>query len=250
MQPECGLHTECTEDTMFSGRLTCVQHRLGYRYSIDSLLLAHFVAPKKDDHILDLGAGCGIVSLILAYRWPDVTVSAFEIQNRFVSLIRRNIEKNRFQDRIRVIEGDLCGISKLIEPGAFELVVSNPPYRKSGSGRLNPEKEQAIARHEIVADLRSVIRAALFAVKNRGRAAFVYPAARGAALMAELKSSGLEPKRLRIIHSYPGGDGKLVLIECVKNGREELKILPPFFVYTEPGGEYTEEMARIYESDY
>ncbi|MEA2083711.1 MAG: methyltransferase, partial [Thermodesulfobacteriota bacterium] len=248
MQPECGLHTECTIDTMFSGRLTCVQHRHGYRYSIDSLLLAHFVAPGKYDHILDLGAGCGIVSLILAYRWPDVTVSALEIQNRFVSLIKQNIDRNRFQGRIRVIEGDLCRINKLIKPGAFELVVGNPPYRRPGSGRLNSEEEQAIARHEIMSDLRSVIKAAAFAVKTRGRAAFVYPAARCAAMIAEIKTSGLEPKRLRIVYSYPGGEGKLALVECVKNGGEELKILPSFFVYEEPGGEYTEEMARIYDS--
>jgi len=248
MQPECGLHTECTEDTMFSGRLTCVQHRHGYRYSIDSLLLAHFVAPGKHDHILDIGAGCGIVSLILAYRWPGVTVSALEIQNGFVSLIKQNIERNQFHGRIRVIEGDLCRINKLIGPGGFELVVCNPPYRKTGSGGLNSEKEQAIARHEIMADLRSVIKATVFAVKTRGRAAFVYPAARCAAMMAELKTFGLEPKRLRIIHSYPGGEGKLAFVECVKNGGEELKILPPFFVYMEPGGKYTEEMARIYNA--
>ncbi|HSH13650.1 MAG TPA: hypothetical protein VLA15_07870, partial [Desulfurivibrionaceae bacterium] len=62
---------ELTNDTLFAGRLNCRQHRGGYRFSVDAVLLAHFFAPRSDESLIDLGCGCGIIPLILAYRWPN-----------------------------------------------------------------------------------------------------------------------------------------------------------------------------------
>lgn len=237
-----------TQDSLFSGRLQCLQYRQGYRFSIDAVLLSHFITPKPDDRILDLCAGCGVVSLVLAYRWPVISLTALEIQPQLAELVRRNIEINHFKDRIDAIEGDCRQINELVDVGSFEWVVCNPPYRKSDTGRQNPEEEQAIARHEISVDLSGVIKAVCFALKTRGRAVFVYPALRMAALVVELKNNGLEPKRLQVVHSYPGGEGKLVLVEAVKGGGEELAILPPFYIYKEPDGDYTSEMASCYKN--
>lgn len=238
---------DITHDSLFSGRLQCLQYRQGYRFSVDAVLLAHFITPKPGDRILDLCAGCGVVSLILAFRRPTTHLTALEIQPQLAELIRRNIEVNNFEGRIDAIEGDCRQINELVEVGSFEWVVCNPPYRKSDTGRRNPAEEQAVARHEIKVDLAGVIKAVSFALKTRGRAAFVYPALRIAALIAELKNNGFEPKRLQVVHSYPGGEGKLVLLEAIKGGGEELAILPPFYVYKEPDGDYTSEMAALYK---
>ncbi len=242
---------ECSLDSLFDGRLQCLQHRRGYRFSIDAVLLAHFIKPKPGDHILDLGAGCGIISLILAYRWPSVTVAALEIQAELAGLLRRSLALNArqgrdYQERLRVVTGDLREIKRCIEPGSCQWVVCNPPYRKQAAGRLNTGTEQALARHELNADLAAVVRAAAVAVKNRGRVAMVYPAGRGAVLMHALKDVNLEPKRLRTVYSYPGGDGKLLLLEAMKGGGEELRIMPPFYIYQEPKGVYSPEMARCF----
>jgi len=244
------MSPQITEDTLFSGRLHCAQHVDGYRFSVDAVLLAHFLRPRPGDRILDLGAGCGVVSLIISYRLPQVTITALELQPRLAELISGNIERNHLQDRISLVQGDLRQISALFPPESFDWVVCNPPYGKLAAGRLNPADEQAVCRHEIASDLGDIIRAISFSLKNRGRAALIYPANRAAVLLAALKAAALEPKRLQIIHSYPGGEGKLVLVEAMKNGGEELLILPPFFIYEEAGGQYSAAMARLYEPYY
>ena len=127
------------------------------------------------------------------------------------------------------------------------LPMSNPPYRRSESGRVNPISEEAFARHELNGSLDTVLAAAAYAVKTRGKVAVIYPASRGAALISEMKKKRMEPKRMQVVYSYPDGDGKLVLIEAVKGGGEELGILPPFYVYNEKNGGYSEDMARCYE---
>jgi len=238
---------ELSEDTLFSGQVTCLQHRDGYRFSVDAVLLAHFINPAAGDRILDLGAGCGVVSLALCFRHPGIFLTALEIQPALAELCRRNAVNNRFDDRLQVKEGDLRDLASLLPAGSFDWVVANPPYRKNDTGRKNLDQEQAIARHEIMADLSEVIRASAFLVKTKGRAAFVYPASRAAALIRELVESGFAPKRLQVVHSYPGSVGKLVLVEAVKAGGEELSILPPFYIYDAPSGAYTSEMARCYE---
>ncbi len=237
-----------SNDTFFSGNLTCLQHQDGYRYSIDAVLLAHFIFPRPKEKILDLGAGCGIVSLVLAYRWPSVYLSCLEIQKNLIALIYKNRTLNNFDERLDVVEGDLVQIKKLMQAETFDRVVCNPPYGKIGSGRENPGGEQAVARHEIKATLEDVVNAAFFSLKNKGRAAFIYPASRATVLLARLKGKGLEPKRLQIVYSYPGSSAKLILVEAIKGGGEELEILPPFFVYNNPGEEYSPEMAKLYES--
>jgi len=243
------VHTSSsiTEDTLFFGRLHCAQYADGYRFSVDSVLLAHFVRPRSETRVLDLGAGCGVISLILSYRYPAVKITALEYQSRLASLISRNIETNKLAGRVTLLQGDMRRIHSLLPPESFDWVVCNPPYGKIHSGRINPADEPALCRHEITAGLDDVIHAISYSLKNRGRAACVYPANRGAVLLAALKNASLEPKRMQIIYSYPGGDGKLVLVEVVKNGGEELLILPPFFIYDGPRGNYSSEMARLYQ---
>lgn len=241
------MSSPITEDTLFSGRLHCAQYVDGYRFSVDAVLIAHFIRPRLGARILDLGAGCGVVSLVISYRYPRTMITALELQPRLAVLISRNIEANQLQGRVCLLHGDMREIHTLLPPESFDRVVCNPPYGKRYSGRLNLVDEQALCRHEIEASLADVIVAVSYSLKNRGRAVFVYPAKRAAVLFAALKNASLEPKRLQIVYSYPGSDGKLVLVEAVKNGGEELLILPAFFIYNSPGGNYSDEMARLYE---
>lgn len=240
---------EFSDDSLFAGRLRCRQPRQGYRFSLDPVLLAHFVLPKPQSRILDLGAGCGVISLILSHRWPQVELVALELQPSLAALLRANVELNGLQARLTAIEGDLGRIAELLPAGTFDLVVCNPPYGKIATGRANPTPEQAVARHEVKTDLAAVVAAVVHALRTKGRAAFVYPVKRGAVLLTLLKNSGLEPKRLQVVHSWPGGVGKLLLVEAVKGGGEELTILPPFYIYTAPGGGYAPEMAACYEDE-
>ncbi|MFZ5774430.1 MAG: tRNA1(Val) (adenine(37)-N6)-methyltransferase [Thermodesulfobacteriota bacterium] len=232
--------------SLFGGRLLCLQHRDGYRFSIDAVLLAHFVSPAKGDRLLDLCAGSGVISLILAYRHTTLTITALEVQPALAALARESVGHNGYDERIAVLTGDCREAGALIAAGSFDWVVANPPFYKAETGRQNPNLEEAIARHELLADIDQVAGAASFALRTRGRAAFVYPASRLAALCRALAAANLAMKRLRMVHSYPGGAARLVLVEAVKNGGEELAVLPPLFVYQEQGGAYTPEVAAWY----
>ncbi|MCX5864298.1 MAG: methyltransferase [Deltaproteobacteria bacterium] len=237
---------EFSEESLFAGRLRCLQPRQGYRFSVDAVLLAHFLTPEPDARILDLGAGCGVVSLILSHRWPMVSLVALEVQPRLAEVIRRNVAINTLEDRCTVIEGDCRRIATLLPPNSCDWVAANPPYYPTGSGRHNPETERAKARHEILGTIGEMAEAAVFALKVGGRAAFVYPAARGETLLGVLWENGLAPQRLQRVHPYPGAEAGLVLVEAVKGGGEGLAVLPSFFICQEKGGAYTVEMAAMY----
>ena len=236
-----------TRDTLFNGRLTCAQFKRGYRFSADAVLAAHFCRPGPDDRILDLGCGSGVIGLILAFRYPGARVTGLEVQQELARLAEENVRTNRLEARVSVIHGSLREIDSLVAPESFDLVVSNPPYRPPGSGRLSPTDQRARARHEIDASLAEVVRAAAFAVKNRGRVVFVYPAARTMTLTAALKDARLEPKRLQPVYSYPDSrEATLVLVEAVKNGGEKVQLLAPFYVYARQNGPYSEAMQNLY----
>jgi len=237
---------ELTQDSLFDGRLICRQHRLGYRFSVDAVLLAHFFVPLPNESILDLGTGCGVMPLILAYRWPGLFLTGLEIQPDLAALARRNAEANGYAERIDIRDGDMRKIKEIFRAGSFQRVICNPPYRKIENGRQNLDAEQATARHEISADLESVVRALSWLLPIGGKIDLVFPAIRSVDLLESLRRGGIEPKRMQMVHSYPGGIGRMVLVEGIKGGGVELEILPPFFVYRGKGMGYSEEMARCY----
>ncbi len=238
---------EHTEESLFGGAMVCRQPGNGYRYSVDSVLLGHFISPGTTDTILDLGAGCGIVSLILAYRFPGIRLFSLELQSELARLCRENIKANRLEGRVVAIEGDLRCIEKHCAAGSLSWVVSNPPFWRTSSGRVSMTEQEALARHEISADLLSVARAAAYVLKKKGRAAFVYPAARLTSLFTCLRTAGLEPRRIQAVHAHPGSTAKIVLVEAIKDGGEDARILPPFYIHQTAGGGYTPEMAACYQ---
>ena len=237
-----------TDDTLFDGRLVCSQHRDGYRFSVDAVLVAHFCRPQEEDRVLDIGCGCGVISLILCHRYTDVHVTGLELQPALAKIACANSLANQFQSRFTVVEGDLRKVREFMQPESFDLVVSNPPYRRSGSGRVNREDECAIARHELTADLPSIVSAASFCVKNHGIVVCIYPAERLATLVAAMLEQRLVPKRMQPVYSYPEDDqARLVMVEAVKNGGEGLHLLPPFYIYQYADGPYAPEMAKLYQ---
>ena len=244
---------ERSRDTLFDGELYCLQHRDGYRFSMDPVLLAHFVRLTGDEHVLDLGAGSGVIGLILLYRASASisSLTAFELQEGLAGLIRENIARNQFQKKMEAIEGDLREIRQYFEPESFSTVVCNPPFYTPGSGRQSKNKEAEIARHQVSCTLPDVISAAAMTVKNRGRVVIVYLASGLAALMVLLEQNRLRVKRIQLVYSYPGHStgASMVLVESVKNGGEGLDVMAPFYIYDSKGGDYSKEMQQLYNQN-
>lgn len=226
------------------GGFEFAQPQYGYRFSVDALLLADFVRAKARDRLIDLGTGSGILPLLLAELTPAQHIVGLEIQPRLVGLARRNVARNGVQDRITILHADLKEVPRSFQAGTFDVLCANPPYRKIGAGRLNPQSEQAIARHEIACTIFDVAAAAKFLLKPGGKGFFIYLAERLSDLMQTLRNHALEPKSLRCIHSHPTDPASLVLLEARRDGAPGLTILPPLSLYRDTQ-EYSEEARRI-----
>jgi tRNA1Val (adenine37-N6)-methyltransferase len=233
-----------TLDDLFRGRLRILQKREGYRFSMDSVILARFAQIRPGDRAIDLGAGCGVISLILGLDGKAASLDAIEIQEDLADLARRNVSINRMERLIRVHCADVLHSSALFPPGIFGLVISNPPFRRLDAGTINPHPQKALARHEITGSLEAVLYAARYLLRHQGRVALVYPAHRLVHLLTRLHASGLEPRRLRMVHSLPTTGATLALVEGVHGAKEGLEVQEPLVVY-EKKGVYTEEMNRI-----
>ncbi len=231
--------THITYDTFFNGRLRVAQPASGYRYSLDAILLAALPRPKPGQSLLDLGTGCGIIPLILAFRNLGVRITGVELQPELARLAQRNVLNNGLQDRIRIIHEDLRRLSlKEGVDGPVDWVVSNPPYRPAASGRINPNSQRALARHEINVNLQQLINTAKRLLKTGGRFATIYPGERTVELFAEMRSAGIEPKWFQGIHSQSGDTAKLVLVQGVMGGKPGLRIEAPLVIYG-ADGEYS-----------
>lgn len=235
-----------TADSLFNGNLIVYQGKKGYRFSLDAVLLAGLSKIKPTDRILDLGTGCGVVPLILAYRKLGKTLEGIEIQPELAALAQKNVETNGFSDRIRILEMDYRQVTSFFPAEGFDVALSNPPYRKIHSGRINPDRQRAIARHELEGSIRDVFAASRHMLPTGGRLAVIYPAARLDHLLVTAHEHGFSPKELTLIHSDVSSPGRLVHLECRKGGGEELRVAPPFFIYR-ADGVYTEAMQTIYE---
>ncbi len=227
-----------------TGVVNIVQPKKGFRFTLDSLLLADFCRIKPRDRVLEPGAGTGVISLLLAKKFPKARFVADEFESLAYSLLCRNIEANGLADRIVSVDRDVKYLSRGIAPNAFDVIVANPPYVKAGTGRKSPLPERQTARHDHSVPLQTWLNRQDL-LKNKGRFFLVFSAHRAAELMTLLRERTLEPKRLRFVHPYQDKPASLALVEAVKSAGVGLEILPPLIMHG-PGGAYTEEMKEIY----
>lgn len=233
-----------TTDAFFNGKLTVLQPRDGYRFSIDAILLAAAHEPKSGQKIVDLGTGCGIIPLILAHRHPDLRIFGVEMQPDLADLACSNVERNRMADRIRILQTDMRMLAPGQIDGPADLVVSNPPYRKAESGRINPNTQRAIARHEIHLTLEQLLQTVRRILRTGGRFLTIYPAERAVDLLDLMRDNDLEPKRMTAIHSRRSESAKLILVHGIMHGNPGLIIDPPLVIYR-TDGTFTDEVQAL-----
>ena len=226
------------------GQLQFLQPKYGYRFSVDAVLLADFIAVKPDERLIDLGTGSGIIPLLVSVLTPVREIVGLEIQERLVTLACENVARNHLEQRIQFIHGDLRQAAQLFRAGEFDVLCSNPPYRKVGAGRMNPDQEQAVARHEIACQLGDLLAACKYLVKPGGKVFLIYLPERLGELLEQMSGYRLAPKRIRCVHASAKTAAALVLVEAQRDAAPGLKILPPLFLYNQDR-EYTDEAKRI-----
>jgi tRNA1(Val) A37 N6-methylase TrmN6 len=231
-----------------AGVVSITQQQKGVRFTQDSLLLTDFCRIKTHDRILEPGAGTGIISLLLAKKFPKARIVADEVEPGAYGLLLRNIEDNGLSESITPVNRDVRDLTSSISPHAFDVIVANPPYTKAGAGRTSPFPDRHLARQSQIApiaawlDLKDLL-------KNKGRYFLVFPANRAVELVALLRLRDLEAKRIRFVHPYLHKPASLVLVEAMRSAGSGLDVLPPLIVHKQDGG-YTEEVREIYGTGF
>jgi len=238
------LRPDETPDAALGGAVRLIQPRKGYRFALDSVLLARFAAERPAGRALDLGCGCGVVSLCLLALGGAQEMVGVDIQGEMVERARRSAGWNGLAGRARFESLDLRQVRGRLPAQSFELVVSNPPYRPAAAGRLSPEPSAALARHEVACDLRDVAGAAAYLLGTGGEFCVVYPASRLANALAACRGARLEPKLLWPVHPRRGELATLVLLRCARGGGEGLELRSPLFLHVD-GARFSSEAERL-----
>jgi tRNA1Val (adenine37-N6)-methyltransferase len=219
-----------TLDTFFDGRLQIIQGKRGYRFSLDAVLLSQFARIPGAEKVIDLGTGIGILPLLLSKTTTAHSFVGVEIQKKLAGYARKNVILNHLEGRIAILHQDYRNLKGVFPPGSFDIVLSNPPYRKYRTGRLNPSTEKAIARHEIKETLDDLIGIASYLLRPKGRCYLIFAASRTIDLLALLRKEELEPKRLQFVYPSTGADARFILTESIKSSGAELKVLDPLIL--------------------
>lgn len=231
-------------DELISKQLYIIQSDEVFSFSIDAVLLARFCTVPTKGKVLDLCSGNGVIPLLLSTRTKAV-ITAVEIQERLVDMAKRSVELNQLEQQIVVMHEDLRLLHEKLKNERFDLITVNPPYLPAERGAKNRNPYVARARHEIDSNLEQVIVACSRQVKSGGKVALVHRPSRIADIMGLLRQYRLEPKRIQFVHPNVGAEANMVLIEASKDGKPEVRLLPPLIVYNEDN-EYTKEIYEIY----
>ncbi|WP_077625207.1 tRNA1(Val) (adenine(37)-N6)-methyltransferase [Sediminibacillus massiliensis] len=226
-------------------KMRIIQSPQVFAFSLDAVLLADFTyVPIKRGKILDLCTGNGVVPLLLSRR-SQAQITGVEIQERLYDMAVRNVKMNGLEEQLKMIHGDLKDMPAYFGNNKFDLVTCNPPYFKTPKKEeQNANEHLTIARHEIYCTLEDVVQSCSRLVRPGGKVAMVHRPGRLMDLLTLFRKYRIEPKRMRLVYPKAGKEANILLLEGIRDGKPDLKILPPLFAY-DRNGNYTEELEGI-----
>lgn len=226
--------------------LKIIQNEDGFCFGIDSVLLSDFAKNiKKDSMVLDLGTGTGIIPILLCGKTKLKKVIGIELQEEVAKMAKKSIKLNNLEDKFDVINENILSLNKIYKNQTFDVIVSNPPYKKKDTGIINENEKKIISRHEISANLEDFIKISKDLLKDKGEFYMVHRPERLVDIFELMRKYKIEPKILKMVYSYKNKEPKLILIKGVKNAKPFLKVESNLYIY-EDTGKYTEEILKIY----
>ncbi len=220
------------------------------RFSTDTILLANFAFPKKHENVIELGAGCGAISLIWCRNDPPLHITSVEIQQAAAEMMKRSVDENGLSEKITVLNADLRHLDGLAEYGSYDMAAMNPPYKIGGGGIVNPDKSKQIARHETECTLDDITSAAAKLLRFGGRFCICQRPERLCDVFMSMRNAGIEPKKLRMVQQRHSKAPKLFLAEGRRGGNPGgLIVMPTLFIEGDTESGLSQEMIDIY-GDY
>lgn len=248
-----GMKIELNEneriDDLQYKNLKIIQNEMGFCFGIDSVLLSDFAKKiKRNAKVIDLGTGTGIIPILLCGKTELKRIVGVEVQEEVFDLANRNIKLNNLENKFEVINENIKNLKNIYEYGSFDVVVTNPPYKKENTGIKNLNNKKLISRHEITANLEDFVEISKYLLKDRGRIYMVHRPERLVDILFLMRKNKLEPKKIKFVYSNVNTEPKLLLIEAVKNAKPFLQIEKNLYIYNE-NGEYTDEILKIYNKN-
>jgi len=226
--------------------LKIIQNKEWFCFGIDSVLLSDFAKNiKKGSKVIDLGTGTGIIATLLCGKTDLEKVVGIEIQQDICEMANKSIKLNKLENRFEIINENIKNLKQVYKSGDFDVVVTNPPYKKVDTGVKNKEEKKIISRHEITANLEDFLQIATYLLKDKGEFYMVHRPDRLVDIIELMRKNKIEPKVVRFVYPNINKEPNLLLIKGVKNGKSFLKIEKNLYVYDE-SGEYTQEINKIY----
>lgn len=211
-----------------------IQNPEKFCFGVDAVLLSDFAKVKKEETVLDMGTGTGILPILLAAKTLGRHFTGLEIQEESVSMAVRSVEHNLLQDRVDIVKGDIKEAASIFKPAFFDVIITNPPYMLEQHGLQNSQDAKTIARHEVLCTLDDILReSGKLLQESKGRFYMIHKPFRLAEILIKMNNYKIEPKRLQFIHPYIDKEPSMVLIEGIKGGKSRVKIEPPIIMYND-----------------
>lgn len=236
---------ERIDDLEFKG-LKIIQNEKGFCFGMDSVLLSDFAKNMKNNStVLDLGTGTGIIPILLCGKTNLKKVVGIEIQQDVANMAKRSSQLNNLQDRFEVVNTNIINLKNIYEKQSFDVIVTNPPYKKENTGITNENEAKLISRHETTANLEDFISISKDLLKDKGEFYMVHRPERLVDILSLMRKYKIEPKILKFVSPNKNKEPNLILIKGIKNANSFLKIEKNLYVYNEDG-KYTNEILKIY----
>ena len=226
--------------------LKIIQNKDGFCFGIDSVLLSDFAKDMRyNSRVIDLGTGTGIINILLSGKTNAKEFVGVEIQEEVADMAERSIKLNKLEGKITILNQNILNLKNFYKTKSFDVVVTNPPYKKINTGLVNEENKKIISRHEITASLEDFINISAYLLKDYGELYMVHRPDRLVDIFCSMRKEKIEPKLIKFVYPNKNKKSNLVLIKGIKNGKPFLKFDDNLFVYNEDGT-YTDEILRIY----
>lgn len=212
---------------------------------MDAVLLTGFARAGREDILLDMGTGNGIIPILMEAKYHCRHLTGLEIQADSADMACRSVALNGLSDKIDIVTGDIREAEHYFRSASFDCITCNPPYMIGKHGIVNPEAPKAIARHEILCTFEDVAGQAAKLLKPGGHFYLVHRPFRLAEIITTMTYYKLEPKRMQLVYPYADKEPNMVLLEAVRGGRPRMTVEKPLIIFREPGV-YTPEIRDVY----
>ncbi|MBR5173404.1 MAG: methyltransferase [Clostridia bacterium] len=229
--------------TFLTGDYVVLQDDNGYLFSADSVLLANLAKIGREDSVIDLGTGCGVLAILTAVKKGAKRIVGIEIDEATADMARRSVKRNSLEDTISIVTGDVKDIKNLVVAGEFDKAICNPPYFSADDG-FGTDGVKATARKQGENTIEHFVKASAYALKNGGDLFVVYKADRLVELVTALHQNGLEPKHITYVYPKLSKGVDTVIISARKGGKIGLK--SSTLILMDEEGRYLDKVKELY----